>query len=117
MRFIISLLINALILYFGAYLLGGVSMESYWVAIVAAIVLSLLNLVVGPILTLLTLPLTILTFGLFLLVINGLMVMIASSLVGGFYVESLGWGIGYALLITIFNALFNHQNRPERRRQ
>jgi putative membrane protein len=114
MRFIISLLINALILYAGASLLSGVTMESYWVAIVAAIVLSLLNLIVGPVLKLLTLPLTFLTFGLFLLVINGLIVMMASSLVGGFEVASLGWGIGYALLITIFNALFNSQGSRKR---
>ena len=69
-----------------AYIYGGVSVASFSSALVAALVIGLLNMLVRPVLVLLTIPITLLTLGLFLFVINALMFWAASGLVGGFHV-------------------------------
>ena len=89
MGFIIKVLIIAVAVYLAAYLLPGVTITSIQTTIFVAIVLALLNTFVRPILVLLTIPVTIITLGLFLLVINALMVKWAASLVDGFSVD--GW--------------------------
>lgn len=89
MRLLIVWLLNALALLAVAYLMPSVQIQSFGAALVAALVLGLANAVVRPILVLLTLPVTILTLGLFLLVINGAVFLGVARLVSGF--EVAGW--------------------------
>jgi putative membrane protein len=100
---IIRWLVRALIIMAVAYILPGVSVGSFWVAMVAALVLALLNLLLRPILLLLTLPITIVTLGLFSLVINGLMVLLLTQLVSGFTVDGLWWAIIFSILVSLAN--------------
>src|SRR5215217_2817146 len=89
MGFIIKVLITAVAAYFAAWILPGVEIADVRTTIIVALVLALLNTFIKPILVLLTIPITIVTLGLFLLVINALMVKWAASLVNGFQVD--GW--------------------------
>lgn len=101
MSAILSILIQAVAVIVAAYLVPGVQVDSVGTAVVVAIVLALLNLLVRPILLLLTLPITILTFGLFTLVINTVIILIASNLVTGFSVSSFGTAFIYGLVLAI----------------
>jgi putative membrane protein len=105
MNFILHWLVVALALAVAAYLLPGVSVTSVTTLIVAGLVLGLVNALVRPILTILTLPLTILTLGLFYLVVNGLAFGLAAALVPGFSVAGFGSAILGALIVSIVSWL------------
>lgn len=107
MNFLIRLLISALAALITAKVLPGVHINSFTTAIVLAIVLAILNLLVKPILILLTLPVTVLTLGLFLLVINALIIMMASSLVRGFKVDGFIWALLFSLVLTVVSGIMN----------
>ena len=96
MNLILHLFVNTLAVLTGSYLLKGVKVDNVITAVVVAIVLGLVNTFIKPILVLLTFPITILTLGLFLLVINALMILLTAHLVSGFRVESIWWEIGRA---------------------
>lgn len=100
-RLLIVWLLNALALLAVAYLMPSVRIESFGAALIGALVLGLANAVVRPILVLLTLPVTVLTLGLFLLVINGAVFLGVSRLVSGFEVAGLGSAILAAILYSI----------------
>lgn len=97
MSFLIRLLVSALAAMLSAYLLPGVHLKSFVTALILALVLAILNLLVKPILIILTLPVTLLTLGLFLLVINAVIILLASKLIDGFKVD----GFWYAMLFSI----------------
>jgi putative membrane protein len=103
MRFLIALLINGLIIYVCASIFTGIQVTGYGEAVIAALVISVVNFLIRPVITLLTLPITILTLGLFLLVINGAMVLIADWLLDGFNVNGLIWAILLSILLAIGN--------------
>ncbi|MFN4315427.1 MAG: phage holin family protein [Chitinophagaceae bacterium] len=118
MRWIIRLLVIAAIAYILSQVLPGIQMRSYGSAIWFAILLSILNVLLRPLLIILTLPLTIFTFGLFLLVINTLMVMLAGEWIDGIEIESFGWGFLFSLLLTITtSALFREEDRQRRNQE
>ena len=98
-RFLAHWVTVALALYVAAWLLPGVTISSFAALAVASLVLGIVNAVLRPILVLLTLPITVLTLGLFYLVVNGLAFGIAALLVPGFSVASLGWAILGALVV------------------
>lgn len=108
-------IINAAALLLVAYLYPGVSVASFWAAMLAALVLGLVNALIRPLLILLTLPVTVLTLGLFLFVINALMFWLAAEIVSGFQVTGF-WAalIGSVLysLITLITSwlLFPRKN-------
>lgn len=102
MDFIVKILINALAVLGAAYLLPGVHVKSFTTALIVAIVLGLLNFFVKPILTILTFPITILTLGLFLLVINAIIVKLCARLVDGFQVDGWLWAIIFSLIVSLF---------------
>lgn len=91
-------ILNALALLLVAYLVPGFKMESLYTALIVALVLGLVNALVRPLLFILTLPVTILTLGLFTFVINALMILLVSTIVKGFTVE----GFVPALLAAVF---------------
>ena len=107
MRFFIDLLVRALVLLLTTYVVPGFRIDSYITAITVAVVLALLNILVKPLLVLLTLPATILTLGLFLFVINAILIIIASRLISGFQVESFGTALIASLVITLISSVLN----------
>ncbi|AWB34560.1 phage holin family protein [Orrella marina] len=104
---IIVWILNAVALLAVAYLLPGIALASFWSAMVAALVLGLLNTLVKPVLILLTLPITIVTMGLFLLVLNALVFWLAGSLFRGFQVDGFWWAVAGAILYSLISALFS----------
>ena len=104
MNFILRILLTALAVVILAKVLPGVSVDGYVTAIIVALVLALLNLLVKPVLVLLTLPVTILTLGLFLLVINAIIILLADTFVGGFGVSGFLMAIVFSLLLSLFQS-------------
>ena len=106
MKLLIHWAISALFLYVLSVLFSGIVVESALAAIVAAIVLGLINATIKPILQVISLPITILTLGIFYLVINGLMLMLVSALVPGFTVNGFGTAFFAAIILSLLNAIF-----------
>ncbi len=96
-------LINALALYITTYLVKGIEVSGAWALLWAAALLGILNAVIRPILIILTLPINILTLGLFTLVINGLMLWIVSFLIKGFVIHGFWPALLGALMISIIS--------------
>lgn len=105
MGILIRILVTALAALLTAYLLPGVKLSSFTSALLLAIVLGLLNLLVKPVLVILTLPVTIVTLGLFLLVINALIVLWASSLVKGFKVDNFWWALIFSVVLSVISSI------------
>lgn len=105
MKTLLRILLTALAVVVLSELLPGVSVTSYLVAILVAVVLGLLNFLVKPLLILLTLPVTLVTFGLFLLIINALIILMADGLVTGFSVDGIWWALAFSLLLSLFQAI------------
>ncbi len=107
MRLLLVWILNAIALLAVAYLFPGVQIQDWQAAGVAALVLGLVNAVIKPILVLLTLPVTILTLGLFLLVINALLFWAVASLLPGFNVGGFGAAFVGALLYSVITWLLS----------
>jgi putative membrane protein len=109
MRLLLVWLVNTASLIAVAYLMPSISVASFWTALIAALVLGLVNAVIRPILVILTLPATILTLGLFIFVINGLLFWFVGSFIEGFHVEGFWAGffgaIVYSLISWLLSAL------------
>jgi len=99
MKLIIELLIKAFVLLVTTRLVPGFNIDSWTTALIVAFILGVLNIFIKPILLFLTLPATILTLGLFMFVVNALLLIIASKLVSGFQIESFGTAIIAAVVI------------------
>ena len=110
MNWILKLILSAVSVLIASYILAGVHVDGFLTAIIIALVMSLLNLVVRPILIVLTIPITIVTLGLFLLVINALMVLLAEALIGGFVVDGLWWALLFSLIVSFVNYLLGVQD-------
>jgi putative membrane protein len=107
MKWLIGWAINAGVLLLLPYILPAVQVKNVGAALLAALVLGLLNAIVRPILVILTLPITLLTLGLFILVINGLMFWLASRLLDDFHVTSFGWAVLAALVYSLISWAVN----------
>src|SRR6187402_667539 len=107
MNWIVRFLLNGLAVVLTAYLLPGVDVTDYWTALIVALVLTLANMFVKPVLIILTIPITIVTLGLFLLVINALIILLADYLVDGFFVDGFWWALLFSLILSLFNSLFD----------
>lgn len=105
MNIIIRLLVSALAIAVTAYLLPGVDVSGWQTYFILAIVLGALNLFLKPLLVLLTLPLSIVTLGLFTIVINTLLVMLADKIVDGFAVDGFLWALIFGLVLAIVNSV------------
>lgn len=107
MEILIQWLIAALAIMVVAYVLPGVLVDSFFVAMVVAVVLGFINLLVRPALLMLTLPINILTLGLFTFVINALMVLLTAKIVKGFHVKNFWWALGFSLLLSVVIGVLN----------
>lgn len=99
----VTLVVNTLSILLAAYVLPGVHVENGWKALVVAAVLALLNVTLKPLLIILTLPLTLFSFGLFLFVINAIVIYVAADWIDGFSVNGFWWAILFSFLISIIN--------------
>jgi len=104
MRLLLGWAINAGVLLLLPYLLPAVQVSDFSTALLVALVLGLLNAIVRPVLVLLTLPITVLTLGLFLFVINGLMFWLVAWMLDGFTVTSFWWAVLAALLYSVISS-------------
>jgi putative membrane protein len=107
MRFIIQLIISTLAVLITAYLLPGVEIvdNNFFTAVIVAAVLSFLNAVVKPIMVILTIPITVVTLGFFLLAINAFIVMLASRIVDGFHVKGFWWALLFSFILSITTSI------------
>jgi putative membrane protein len=115
MKLLLVWLFNAIALMAVAYLLPGISVASFATALIAALVLGLVNAVIKPILILLTLPVSILTLGLFIFVINGLLFWFVGSFIDGFVVSGFWWGMLGAFAYSIVSWLLSALLLPARK--
>jgi|SRR5690606_29723354 putative membrane protein len=105
MNLIIRLLITAVVAFFLTKILSGVHFEGFSTAIVFAIVLGVLNLIVKPILSILGLPLTIITLGLFSFVINAIVILIADYFIEGMVVDGFWWALIFSIALSLITSL------------
>ena len=105
MKLILRVLLSALAVVILAKVLPGASVDSYVTAIIVAIVLSLLNFLVKPILIILTLPITIISLGLFLLFINAIIILLADYFIAGFQVQNIWWALLFSLLLSLLQSI------------
>jgi putative membrane protein len=116
MNAIIQFLLTGLAVLLTAYLLPGVHVDHYGHALLVALVLAIANVLLKPLLVILTIPLTIATLGLFLLVINAIIIIIVDSLVPGFRVDGFWWALAFSLILSIFNSMFTDLTRDKENR-
>lgn len=107
------LIVTSVVAFGLSYLLEGIKFDSFWTAIIVAIVLAVLNAIIKPILILLTLPITLFTFGLFLFVINALIILLAEKLVDGFSVDGFWWALLFSLLLSLLTSLLYKEKKEE----
>ncbi len=107
MTLILRLLFNALGLIFIASLVPGITVDGFYAAFIAAIVLGLLNLIIRPVLLLLTLPITIITLGLFAFIVNAGLFLFAASFIEGFGVDSFWYALLGSFLMSVVSAVGN----------
>ena len=103
MGLIAQLLLTALATYFAAWITPGVDITNFWSAIVVAIVLTLLNTFIKPILEFISIPVTFLTLGLFILVINAVIILIASYFVGSFHVSGFWTAMLFSVIFSVIS--------------
>lgn len=99
------LLINTISILAVSYMLPGVGVDSVTTALIVAIVMALLNVTLKPVLILVTIPLTIITFGLFLLVINVIVLFAADALIDGFQIAGFWWALLFSFLVSLVNSV------------
>ncbi|MEK7577051.1 MAG: phage holin family protein [Patescibacteria group bacterium] len=107
MKAIANLVISALSLMVVSKIVSGVTITGFWGAVLAVVVMAILNTLIKPILFLLTLPVTIVTFGLFTFVLNALMFLLASRFVSGFAVDGFGAALVGSLVFSILTTIFS----------
>ena len=105
MNWILKLILNAIAVLITAYLLPGITIDGFGTALIVALVLSLLNMTLKPLLIIITIPVTLLTLGLFLLVINAGIILLADDLVSGFQVKGFWWALLFSMVLSFLNSV------------
>ncbi|MDO4729406.1 MAG: phage holin family protein [Bacteroidota bacterium] len=117
MRYIISLLLTAIIIFLLGNLLPNVYIDNYFSAIMVAFVLSILNVLVKPVLEFISIPITILTLGLFMFVINAAIILLTAELVSGFKVNGFFGALLFSLCLSLTQSVaFNLMDEKKSRR-
>lgn len=112
MSFFLKVLVSSFAVVITSYILPGVHVRDFITALVVAFVLGILNMLLKPILVILTIPITIITLGLFLLVINAFIIQIASNLVKGFIVDGFWWALLFSIIMSIVSWLLEIPVKP-----
>lgn len=105
MNFLIRLLITAAVAYGLSYFLSGIHIADLTTAFIFALVLAILNAIIKPILVLLTLPITIFTLGLWLFILNGIIILIADKFIDGIQVDGILWALVFSLLLSVISSV------------
>ena len=116
MRFILKLLVSSLAVFFGAYILNGVDLDGFPTAILVALLIGFMNAFLRPILVILTIPITLITFGLFLLVINAVIILLAESVIKGFTVDSFFTAVLYSIIVSVITWILEAIANPKSRK-
>jgi putative membrane protein len=103
MNFIIKIFISAVVAFTLSKILSGVHIDSILTALIFAVVLSLLDVIVKPILVILTLPVTVVTLGLFLFAINAIVILLAAKLIDGIKIDGFWWAMLFSIILSIFD--------------
>ncbi|MFH1160344.1 MAG: phage holin family protein [bacterium] len=109
---IIQILILTFAIILTSYLLPGITIKSFWTAVLVALVLALLNAFVKPLMVFLTIPVTLWYFGLFLFVINALIILLAGALVKGFEVRGFWWALLFSIILSLIQYLLEYLILP-----
>lgn len=116
MQFVIKLFLNSLAVIIASQILPGVHVNNWLDAILLAAVLAVLNVSIKPIIIFFTLPFTLISLGLFLLVINACIILIADWILGtGFNVDGFWWALAFSIILSILNSMFERlviKNKP-----
>ncbi len=107
MNILLKWLVSTVAVMLTSYLLPGVTLTGFWAALWTALFLGLVNAFIKPLLVLLTLPINIVTLGLFTFVINAALILLASSVVKGFFVEGFWVALLFSVILSLFNYLAN----------
>ncbi len=107
MNLLLKWLILAISILISALIIPGVSISGVWAALWLAIFFGLVNITIKPLLVILTLPINILTLGLFILVINALMILLAASIIKGFYVDGFWWALLFSIVLSLVSYVLN----------
>ncbi len=121
MKTIVKIIISAIAVMISQYLLPGVHVANFTTALLVAVVLSVLNSILKPILIVLTIPITFFTFGLFLLVINAGIILLASHIVAefkmdGFKVDGFWWALAFSIILSLVTGILESFNKKEPKR-
>lgn len=111
MKLLVHWLINTVAVLIVAYVLPGVQVVDIWTAFVVAVILGIANTIVKPVLVVLTLPITMLTLGLFVLVINAVLVLLVSSFVPGFTVTGFWVALLFSLVLSLVNGVLHRAEK------
>lgn len=112
---LLKIVISSLAVFLAAYLLPGIHVDNYVEAILVAVVLALLNGFVKPVLVILTIPFTVFTLGLFLLVINAAMVLLAAHFVSGFHVDGFWWALLFSIVLSVITSIMEGLGKSGKR--
>lgn len=107
MNILISWVLSAIVILVASYLLPGVHVAGFITALTVALVLGIINAIIKPVVVILTLPINILTLGLFTLVINAALVMLTSAIVPGFRVDGFLWALIFSILLSVVNMVLD----------
>ena len=113
MKFLAQLIISALAVIITSFILPGVHIDSPVTGVIVAAVLGVLNAVIKPVLIILTIPITVVTLGLFLLVINAGIILVASYLVHGFRVQGFWTALLFSIILSLVTSVFNNLSREK----
>ena len=117
MNFILRIIVTAIVAFGLSYILKGIHINEFTTALILALVLALLNAFLKPILIILTLPITIVTFGFFLFVINAGIIMLASKFVDGFKVDGFWWALLFSLLLSILTSMLYKEGDKKQKQE
>lgn len=114
MSILLRFLLSGVAVMLTAYLLPGVVVTDYWAALLVAVLVSFSNVIIRPILIIFTIPITVLTLGLFLLVINAIIIMLVDYFVADFQVDGFWWALAFSLILSVFNSLFSDLTKKKK---
>jgi putative membrane protein len=115
MKFLVRIIVIAAVSFGLAHVLDGIHIDTFWTAIVFAVVLAILNTFIRPLIILFTLPVTILTLGLFLFVVNALVVLLASRFVDGIRIAGFGWALLFSLILSVVTSILDRELEKDKR--
>jgi putative membrane protein len=107
MNFFINIIVTAVAVLIASNLLPGVKVDTFTTSLLVALVLAFMNAIVKPILTILTIPITLMSLGLFLIVINGLIIILTDKLVDGFEVRGFWWALLFSFILSITTGILS----------